>query len=346
EEAEELFTSLKTSSHHLVAVIGDILDYSKIQEGKLQLVNAVIDLPEVLNNSFNMLKYNAKNKNIDYRLKFETTIIQNIESDKQRLQQIIVNLLNNAIKFTQDGIVEMRCSILQVPENSARLRIEIQDTGIGISEESSKKLFESYNQADAYISIKFGGTGLGLNICKKLVQMFDGKIGCSSKVGSGSIFFVEIPLKIIEKSSLLSDENVAKNSIDLIKKINPTLSFLIVDDNQMNLTITKKILQKSLPECLVDTCEDGLQSISYTTKKKYDIILMDLQMPVMNGIDASIKIRNDKNNLNTNSAIIAFTANANEFDSKKCFEAGMNDIITKPFELKVLIEKIHTYSNQ
>ncbi|MEY4875851.1 MAG: hypothetical protein RL708_1000 [Bacteroidota bacterium] len=342
EEADGLVKSLKTSSSHLVSVINDILDYSKIQEGKLILGKNVFDLPDLITEAYNMLKYTASDKKIDYRLKFENKLPQNIESDQQRIKQVIVNLLSNAIKFTDEGIVEMRCSFINNQKSDNILRIEIQDTGIGISKDYLDNIFESYSQADAYISNKFGGTGLGLNISRKLIKMMDGTIGCTSIIGKGSIFYIELPLHIINESSLLTNSKQTDSII--IAEINPNLNLLIVDDNQMNLTITKKIIQKFIPNAIIDLCEDGMQAISITSQKKYDIILMDLQMPVMNGIEATIAIRNNSTNLNFKSAIIAFTANANEHDIQKCIEAGMDDYITKPFELKDLIAKVHQYS--
>jgi signal transduction histidine kinase/ActR/RegA family two-component response regulator len=342
DETNELVKSLKTSSSHLVSVINDILDYSKIQEGKLILSRNVFDLPEMLNDAYNILKYTASEKKIDYRLKFENKLPQNIESDQQRIKQVIVNLLGNAIKFTDEGIVEMRCSLINNQISDNVLRVEIQDTGIGISKDYLDDIFESYSQADAYITNKFGGTGLGLNISKKLIKMLNGTIGCNSVIGKGSIFYIELPLNIVNENTLLIN---SKNTDSIIvSEINPNLNLLIVDDNQMNLTITKKIIQKCVPDAIIDLCEDGMQALSITSKKRYDIILMDLQMPVMNGIEATIAIRNNAINLNSKSAIIAFTANANEGEIKKCIDAGMDDYITKPFELKDLVSKIQLYS--
>jgi signal transduction histidine kinase/ActR/RegA family two-component response regulator len=342
DENMALVKSLKSSSSHLLSIINDILDYSKIQEGKFLLNKNVFDLPELLTETHSMLKCAAIEKKIDYRLKFENELPKNVESDGQRIKQILVNLLSNAIKFTNEGIVEMRCLFINNQDANNILRIEIQDTGIGISKEYLETIFESYSQADAYISNKFGGTGLGLNISKKIVSLLGGKISCTSIIGKGSIFFIELPLKVVNESNLFVD---TKHNDELLQsKFKTGIAILIVDDNQMNLTITKKIIEKSIPDAIIELCEDGMQAISYTNQKRYDIILMDLQMPVLSGIDATIAIRNDNKNLNQRSTIIAFTANANEIDIQKCLDSGMDDFITKPFELKDLIAKIHFFT--
>ena len=192
---KELIDVLKTSSSHLLTVINDILDYSKIKDCKLILVNADYNLQELLRSTFNMLRYSAENKKLEYRLMLASEVPLMVVGDPQRLKQVIVNLLGNAIKFTHEGKVEMRCLMLLNQSKQLQLRVEIIDTGIGISNESIDKLFYSYVQANEQISIKYGVTGLGLNICKNLIEMQSGIIGCKSVEGKGSTFFIELPIK-------------------------------------------------------------------------------------------------------------------------------------------------------
>jgi CheY-like chemotaxis protein len=342
DEDSELIESLKKSSSHLLTVINDILDYSKIQEGKLHLVHLEFDLRDALNSSFNLLKYSARQKNIDYRFVMDANVPKFIEGDPQRLKQILVNLLGNAIKFTSVGFVEMRCKIETEPtDQQLVLKIEVQDSGIGISKSSIDKIFEGYNQADNLISLKFGGTGLGLNISKKLIEMLNGSITCTSVEGEGSIFSIQIPFK---KIFALNSSNQGINYKSLLTEIKPDLNILIADDNKLNCVITKKIILNNIPNANVDTCEDGYQAVELTQKNKYDIVLMDMQMPLLGGEGATKLIRSELENLNNKTVIIALTANVSEKDLDGCIQSGMNDFLTKPFELKDLIQKLHDYS--
>jgi signal transduction histidine kinase/ActR/RegA family two-component response regulator len=342
DEDSELIESLKKSSSHLLTVINDILDYSKIQEGKLHLVHLEFDLRDALNSSFNLLKYSARQKNIDYRFVMDNNVPKFIEGDPQRLKQILVNLLGNAIKFTSVGFVEMRCKIETEPtDQQLVLKIEVQDSGIGISKSNIDKIFEGYNQADNLISLKFGGTGLGLNISKKLIEMLNGSITCTSVEGDGSIFSIQIPFK---KIFALNSSNQGINYKSLLTEIKPDLNILIADDNKLNCVITKKIILNNIPNANVDTCEDGLQAVELTQKNKYDIVLMDMQMPLLGGEGATKLIRSELENLNNKTIIIALTANVSEKDLDSCIQSGMNDFLTKPFELKDLIQKLHDYS--
>ncbi|MEY4877475.1 MAG: hypothetical protein RL708_2625 [Bacteroidota bacterium] len=343
DEDNELISSLKKSSSHLLTVINDILDYSKIQEGKLHLVHVEFDLTDVVTSSFNLCKYNAHQKNIDYRLVMDKKIPKFIEGDPQRLKQILVNLLSNAIKFTTTGFVELRCFVDNESndDNQFELKIEVQDTGIGIAKQNISRIFEGYNQADNLISLKFGGTGLGLNISKQLVELLEGTINCISVEGEGSTFSIAIPFK---KVFSLNTSTQSINYKSLISEIKPNLNILIVDDNKLNLVITKKIILNNLPSAIIDVCEDGSQAVELTRKSKYDIVLMDMQMPVLNGEGATKLIRTEVDNLNSSTIIIALTANVSEKDLDSCIQSGMNDFLTKPFELKDLIQKLHDYS--
>ncbi|MFM2225992.1 MAG: hypothetical protein RJA07_2194 [Bacteroidota bacterium] len=342
-EDNELIESLKKSSNHLLSVINDILDYSKIQEGKLHLIHVEFDLRDVLYSAFNLLKYNARQKNIDYRFHIDPKVPKFIEGDPQRLKQVIVNLLGNAIKFTSKGFVEMRCKMENESNDNNQfvLKIEVEDTGIGISKTNITKIFEGYNQADDLISLKFGGTGLGLNISKKLIEMLNGTIDCNSIEGNGSTFGIKIPFK---KIFSLNTANQVINYKSLLTEIKQDLNILIADDNSLNLIITKKIILNNIPTAKVDVCEDGMQAVELTKKNKYDIVLMDMQMPVLNGEGATKLIRNEIDNLNSKTIIIALTANVSEKDLDSCIQSGMNDFLTKPFELKDLIQKLHDYS--
>jgi signal transduction histidine kinase/ActR/RegA family two-component response regulator len=342
KEDGELIESLKKSSSHLLTVINDILDYSKIQEGKLHLVHLEFDLRDALTSSFNLLKYNARQKNIDYRFVMDANVPKFIEGDPQRLKQILVNLLGNAIKFTSEGFVEMRCKIETEPtDQQLVLKIEVQDTGIGISKNNMAKIFDGYSQADNLISLKFGGTGLGLNISKKLIEMLHGTINCQSSEGEGSTFDIQIPFKKIYS---LNSASQGINYKSLLSEIKPNLTILIADDNKLNLVITKKIILNNLPSAIIDVCEDGFQAVELTQKNKYDIVLMDMQMPLLGGEDATKLIRSELENVNNKTIIIALTANVSEKDLDGCIQSGMNDFLTKPFELKDLIQKLHDYS--
>ncbi|MFM2224724.1 MAG: hypothetical protein RJA07_926 [Bacteroidota bacterium] len=273
EESEELITSLKKSSDHLLSIINDILDYSKINEGKLTLTILEFDVYEMLYSSFNLLKYNARQKSIEYRLLISPDLPKYAKGDSQRIRQVIINFLSNAIKFTKSGSVELHCTVYDSTAETFTLRVEVRDTGIGIANNNLKNLFQDYSQVNDQVAQQFEGTGLGLNISKKLIEMHQGIIGCTSELHKGSVFYFEVPLQIVKSfdySTLKKSETTIE---ELVKEIKPKLKILIVDDNNLNLIISKKILHSILPSCNIEICEDGLTALSKTLLMKFDIIL-------------------------------------------------------------------------
>lgn len=342
EDDKMLIGSLKNSTHHLLALINDLLDISKIQEGKLIIAKVDFNLREVLNNSFDIVKMAARERHVKYFIEIEDKLPNYINGDPHRLTQILVNLLNNAVKFTERGHIALRCkcntSLKDLDNKTCRLNIEIEDTGIGIREDIQDKLFDGFVQADETISMKYGGSGLGLAITKNLVEIQGGSLSFKSVEGKGTVFYIDLPFVISQNNIIMEKENTENASFKKLKNI------LIVDDNKLNLMVAEKQLQKIIGnDVKIDLADNGKKAVEMVMDKHYDIILMDMKMPVMDGIEASKEIRKSSNPEVNKIPIIMMTANVALDDINACFEAGVNDYISKPYDIKHLIQKINTF---
>lgn len=323
------------ATENLLEIINDILDYSKIEAGKMTLEEARFDLHKLVEDILSQMQYLVKGKSL--KLSVDMTKLERVNyiGDSTRLRQIIVNLLGNAIKFTAEGSIELKIiSLKNLGSKKSLLRFEIKDTGIGMSKESMERLFTSFSQADTSIARKFGGSGLGLAISKQLSHMMDGEIGVNSELGKGSTFWFEIQLK--------NDESVAKKNT-LIKE---ELSFykdariLVVDDDGDNRFIAIKALEKVAG--VVHTAENGLIALEMLDAGAYDLVLMDCRMPEMDGFEASRTIRASNKNYK-DILIVAMTADAAKEEETACREAGMNDFITKPIAFLKLRKMVLSY---
>lgn len=321
---------INASSENLLRIINDVLDFSKIESGKIELDLAPFDLRKNFKKIFSTFEFKADSKNIKLLYSIDNRIEQFLEGDINKLCQILINLVNNAIKFTQAGYVKINCQIIEDKQEYQKISFKVEDTGIGIAEASHEKIFEQFKQADESTTRRFGGTGLGLAISKELVEKMGGFINLKSTVGKGSIFHFELTFKKMSKEYNDEIEQLKGNSI-LLKGI----KILLVEDNEFNQILAKSILKNK--GMLVDTANDGLESIEILKEKKYDLILMDEQMPKLGGIEATQIIRNE---LKIKTPIIAITANIVKGVIETCINAGMNDYISKPFESDVLIDKI------
>jgi len=340
EEDKLLIGSLKNSTQHLLALINDLLDISKLKEGKLILAKVDFNLREVLNNSFDIVKIASKEKQIAYFIEIEDKLPEYINGDPHRLTQILINLLNNAMKFTQKGHIALRCSCntssKDLINNNCRLCIEIEDTGIGIDEKIQNRLFEGFIQGDENTSVKYGGSGLGLAITKNLVEIQGGSLSFISKTGKGTVFYIDLPFVISQNKVIMEKENVENIPSKKIKSI------LIVDDNKLNLMVAEKQIKKIIgTDIKIDLAYNGKIALDLVSKTIYDIILMDMKMPEMDGIEASREIRNSSNPDINKIPIIMMTANVSLDDINACFEAGVNDYISKPYEIKHLLQKMN-----
>ncbi len=330
-ERKELIEGLKKSSDHLLVLINDILDFSKLNAGKLLLKREAFSIAATIKNAHQLLAVQARQKGIGCHLQMEA-LPPLCFGDDTRLTQIIMNLAGNAIKFTGVGSVAIQASYQAHSESSGSLKIKVIDTGIGIADDKLPIIYEDYSQADAATASTFGGTGLGLSITKRLVQLHNGELACTSKLGKGTTFEVVLPYTI---ATAMADPSIEKPFDKLIEK---PLRILIADDNAFNLMVAEKFLLKGIPNALLFKATNGQEALQLVQLEKPDLVLMDVKMPVMDGIAACELIRSD--NYIQQPIIIALTANTGDTDIQRCLNAGMNDVLSKPFQIDDMLTKI------
>jgi signal transduction histidine kinase/DNA-binding response OmpR family regulator len=333
--------SIKYSADNLLVIINDILDFSKIESGKIEFEEIDFDLHGKINEIKKTFIFKAKEKGIDLNFIIADNVPKMMKGDPFRLNQILLNLLSNAVKFTKDGSVTMKVeNHREYGDEQTDIQFSVIDTGIGIPEDKLSSVFESYTQASSDTSRNFGGTGLGLAITRRLVILQNGEIGLSSELGKGTTFTVRIPFK---KSHAEADNTDNTKVESLEKKDLSGVKVLLVEDNIMNQFVARQVLE--LWNVDVVFADNGLIAVDKLKSEDYDLVLMDLQMPVMDGIQATLQIRNKANRVrNSNIPIIALTADAFPETKKKVIEAGMNDLVTKPLEQEELYSKIKQYS--
>ncbi len=315
------------SANNLLTIINDILDISKIEAGQITLEHIDFNLHNVINETLKLLKPKAREKEIRFEAHIDESVPLYAKGDPIRLKQIVINLANNAIKFTSEGSVKIEVETIEKADSYRKYLFKVVDTGIGIPKAAHDKLFKEYLQAEISTSRKFGGTGLGLSISKKLVELMQGEIGFESEEGKGSTFWFTARLAIGKEPPYdLSDPEAIGNGE------NHKLRILIAEDNLMNQKVVIATL-KNLGHKL-EVADNGRIALDMHKKTPYDVILMDVQMPVMDGFESTALIRKwEQQNGNTNKVrIIAMTASAMKEDREKCLEAGMDEYISKPFK--------------
>jgi len=338
EEQTRMLDLLKLSSEALLGVINDILDISKIEAGKFKIVRSETNVANLCKSVVDLLKYKAEEKGIAVNVEIDEQIPHLIIADSMRLNQILLNLLSNAIKFTDNGSVVLSLVMVESAEGKAKLKFSVQDTGIGIPENKIDKIFESFEQADDDTDHKYGGTGLGLSIVKKLVELKGGELIVSSEFGKGSIFSFVNWFDIAANQKQVTRINPA----DLAKFDN--VSVLVAEDNTINQFMIKKILTSwNLKVTIVENGQLALDSLKHTS---FDIVLMDTHMPVLGGFEATRRIRKDLPDGVNNIPIISLSAAVLEEEMQEALDAGVNDIVSKPFDLSVLHHKIQKLVNQ
>jgi len=330
---QKYLDAINISGNSLMVIINDILDFSKIEAGKLSFETIGFKPQDVIEHLVASVQYKLTEKSIIITPKISEKVNQIVLGDPVRLNQILLNLVNNAIKFTPQGTIDIICEDEKEDEKNLTLKFTVSDTGIGISKEKMDKIFESFSQADVSTTRKFGGTGLGLTISKNLVELQNGSISVESEEGKGSVFSFIIPYKKGTEADVPKTEHTeyAAESLTNVK-------VLVVDDHEMNRLLAASIIGRWKFE--VETAVDGKEAIEKLEKDNYDIILMDMLMPVMDGIEATKHIRNELPKEKAGIPIIAVTANAMKGDREKCIEAGMNDYVAKPFDPKELYNKM------
>jgi signal transduction histidine kinase/CheY-like chemotaxis protein/HPt (histidine-containing phosphotransfer) domain-containing protein len=367
-------SKIKISSHTLLGLISDILDLSKIEAGKLELEMTAFNLEEVLQKAVNQVSVKSQEKGLRLMVYIDKDMPVILNGDPLRLGQVLLNLLSNAVKFTDEGEIVIRAEALDNNGTDALIQFSVKDTGIGLAEEQIKKLFQPFTQADTSTTRKYGGTGLGLSISQKLVNLMNGNIWAESEVRVGSTFFFTVRMNVADKEtfrhyknsfekwemmkvlvvddkkdsreiigSMLADMSLEvtlstsgeKIAVEYLSQLQGT-RVLLVEDNEINREVAQEILQQA--GLKVTIADNGRKAVDMVKANTYDIVLMDIQMPIMDGYDAAREIRKDP--VFVQLPIIAMTANALISDQEKCLAAGMNDHVAKPIDTTQLFQKI------
>jgi signal transduction histidine kinase len=325
---------LDNSSQSLLGVINDILDISKIEAGKFKIVRSETNLANLAQSVISLLQFKANEKVIDLTLELAPDLPYLVLADSLRLNQILMNLISNGIKFTENGYVKLIVRILGWKGSSVQIAFTVKDTGIGIPKDKIKLVFDSFEQAEDTTAQRFGGTGLGLSIVKKLAELKGGTLHVKSEENKGSEFtftnWYQVVLQINE------DKEVKRTMAELPKFEH--LSILVAEDNAVNLFMIKKILSQW--NIAVDSVDDGTKVLEKVRDNDYDLILMDTHMPIMSGFEATRKIRSEMIGLKQHIPIISLSAAVLEEEQKAALEAGVNDVMSKPFDPVVLYQKI------
>lgn len=330
--------SIKDSADSLMLIINDILDFSKIEAGKVTLENTQFNLLNVVESCLRVLLVRAEEKGLKIQLRIDSTVPACLVGDHGRLCQVLTNLVGNAIKFSQQGQISVEFGLASAERDDIMLQVRVADTGIGIAEESCKRIFNQFEQADGSTTRKFGGTGLGLAICKKLVALMDGEIWVESQLGVGSCFHFTARFLPGSEELLPADRSAALASSQLRQA---PFAVLVADDVEINRAIVQAILE---PHGYQITCaENGLKALEAYKTKRFDIVLMDVQMPEMGGLQASRAIRDYDLTMGRSVPvpIVAMTAFAGNEDRQVCLEAGMDDYLTKPIKSARLLQLLN-----
>ncbi|MCB2289399.1 PAS domain S-box protein [Clostridium sp. CS001] len=332
----EYLNMLKTSSNLLLDIVNSVLDMAKIEAGKLELSTEPFNLKDTLDTIVNQLQFLAHKKNLEIMHYIEPFMNLDIIGDKVRLNQVIINLVNNAIKFTDEGRIILCAKKNYSNALKIKIQFSVEDTGIGIDNEYKDKIFEAFCQGDSSYTKKYGGTGLGLAISKEITELMNGEIWFESENGEGSTFYFTAEFNLQQLDEVSEKKIIAKNEITPpVNSGNRTV--LIAEDNEINMEIVKSFLD--IKGVNYFAANNGREAIEILEKECVDLILMDLQMPEVNGYEATKTIREKEKNSGNHIPIVAMTAYAMDSDKKKCIESGMDDYISKPFNLKDL-EKI------
>jgi signal transduction histidine kinase/ActR/RegA family two-component response regulator len=340
EEQKGFIDNISNSGHRLLQLINDILDFSKIEAGKMDVEMTECSLKQLFASVKSTMLPFAIEKGLEFEIVEDSALPANIRTDPARLEQCLINLINNAIKFTEQGHVYLKVSLNEKDDKSF-IRFEVEDTGIGIPLEKQKKVFESFSQADGSHTRKYGGTGLGLTITKQLTELLGGKITLTSEEGNGTVFTLEIPTGLdptkqpfLDRYNIASHSNFGKGNIE-----QPEFSghVLVAEDDKTNQMLIKSLLRKMGLEITI--ADDGKQAVQKALEEQFDLIFMDIQMPYMNGYEATEILKAGE----ISAPIIALTAHAMEGDKEKCIKAGCDDYLTKPIDREKLMELIGKY---
>lgn len=327
-EQVEVVDHIRRSTEHLLHVVNDILDFSQLQAGQLQLRPEDFDLSELVTELVGGFQAKAEEKNLLFSVSLDPSLPEGVHADRQRVQQTLRNLLDNALKFTDRGSIT-----LGILRHGERLRFEVADTGRGIALAQQAHIFSRFEHADVQTTRTYGGTGLGLSICEKLVTLQGGHIGVDSQEGRGARFWLEIPLQAARTPLVLTPS-------ELPVLTDSALRILVVDDNAMNLMVARLQLQKCWPQALVVTAGSGADALVTLDEQGFDLALIDMIMPEMDGMQLTQQIRLRFPTSTVRMPILALTANNNPVDRQRCLDAGMDGVLDKPIDLNTLVQMV------
>ncbi len=333
-DQKELVATLKTSGTFLLSLVNDILDFSKIEAGQLKLEWTPFDLRRAAEDVYRLLLPQATSKGLHLQCEVDQEVPQVVVGDLNRIQQILINLMGNAVKFTAKGAVSVRLRLADAVSTHVPLIIEVSDTGIGIPDDQIQNLFQKFNQIDGSTARQFGGTGLGLAICRSLIERMEGKISVKSVVGNGSTFTASCQLKVAGSDD--QPVNAAPRTSEAEYSLDSGLRVLVVDDNAVNRLVLVRFLKNMKVEA--DVGVDGIEAVSKAKRNSYDIIFMDLAMPGMDGFEATRQIR--AAHTMTQPVIVAVTASAIKAELDKCTASGMDGYLTKPIRSQDIFQAL------
>jgi len=336
EDQMDYIKTLKFSGNHLLTLVNDVLDYNKMESGKIIFEETQFDLSEFLEEIMRSYSFRSKAKNLKFDIRKENDLPVSVIGDPIRLNQILSNLLSNALKFTTHGSITVTVKELNRKENKCNMEFTVSDTGIGISKDKHSVIFDSFTQASPDTTRHFGGTGLGLSICKKLIELQGGTISLVSEPGEGSTFRFVVPLEIVDKSGQKKIVEIPESYTGLEGK-----KILIAEDNKINFFVANKFLVSW--GIIVSHAGNGLLAIEMLEKEDFDLVLMDLHMPVMDGIEATRIIRKSENTRIKNIPIVALTAAIMSESHDKIEDLNINDYVLKPFKPHDLFERIRKH---
>lgn len=336
DEQRKYLNAISESAGNLLVILNDILDLSKVEEGKLKIEHIPMNPSKIIDNVLDMIRVKAEEKGLRLHLQVDNDVPEFMIGDPTRLNQIMLNLVGNAIKFTENGSVDVK-----ILRNAEKLEIKVEDSGIGIPKEKLDGVFGSFEQVDDSTTRKYGGTGLGLSITKKLVELQNGQIWLESEEGVGSVFTVELPLEEV----VMDAESILQKSDEELRALGDSLAglrVLLVEDEEFNRMVAGDDLAYYIPKVILDVAENGQVGIDKFSANDYDIVLMDIQMPVLSGLDATRRIREiELEKKSSRTPVIAMTASLLKDELDKCFAAGMDGYIPKPYNAEELVGTIH-----
>lgn len=335
ETRKKYLKLVQNASNNLLNIINDILDMSKLEAGKMTLEKIDFNIRELINNLRKSMKYRAEEKGLELKSDVDEEVPDYLKGDSSRLNQILMNLLGNAIKFTEKGSISISVKLVKEDGQNVTIQFSVSDTGIGIAKEDQAHMFEHFHQVHSDASRKYGGTGLGLAIVKRLTELQHGKVWLESKVNEGSKFFVEIPMQIGSMKEKESEKRVTQKSGKFLEGKH----ILLVEDEILNQMVAKHLLENELG-AKVEIASNGKIAIDKLEHASYDLVIMDIQMPEMNGYDTTRHIRHKMAEPKSKTPILAMTAHAFQEEKIKCKEAGMDEFISKPIRIAELKQKL------